>query len=105
MDLVREKSARKLTIEFRNDTNTLATPTAVTYRIDCLTTGQQVRAWTAVAPAAEVQIPLTSSDNAIFGHRDRELRLVTVIAAYGPSEEDQATSEYVYAVRNLRYVQ
>jgi hypothetical protein len=106
MDIVKERSTRYLSIEFRDRNGMLAAPTAVTYRIDCRTTGTQVRQWTSVPPGQSIEIVLTPDDNAIFGGdaHEREVRHVTIVAAYGPNNTDQATDDYEYAVRNLRFL-
>lgn len=102
--IINEKTTAYLPLAFRDKGGKLAAPTAITYRIDCLTTGQAVKAWSALSPAAEAEITLSASDNAILGANDRERRLVTVIAAYGPSNDDQVTGEFSYDVRNLKFV-
>ena len=101
---VNERTTAYLQIVFRDKAGALATPTAVTYRIDCLTSGQAVRASTAVSPASEVEIVLTADDNAIRQADSRaEARRVTVVASYG-STADQATARFDYAVTNLDFV-
>lgn len=103
--MIREKSTGYLTAAFRDKHGRLEEPTSIRYRIDCLTTGRQVRPWTEVpTPAAKIEITLTSADNAIFGSKERERRLVTVVAAYGPGSDDQVTGEFRYDVRNLKFL-
>lgn len=105
MHTVNENNTAYLTVDFRDKRNRLAAPTAVTYRIDCLTTGAPVKAWTAIDPAASVEIIISAVENAILGANEREQRRVTVVAAYGSGNEDQATDEFTYDVRNLQYVE
>lgn len=102
--IINEKTTAYLPVSFRDKHGQLAAPSSITYRIDCLTSGRQVRAWTALSPAAQTEIVLTASDNAIFGSSERERRLVTVVASYGSGTDDQVTGDYTYDVRNLRYV-
>lgn len=105
MNVVNERTTSYLTTSFRDKAGAAAAPTAVTYRIDCLTTGVQIRPWTAVDPAASVEITLTADDNAIVSEPNaRERRRVTVIASYGAGESDQLTDEHDYEVRNLKFV-
>jgi hypothetical protein len=101
MQEVRERSTKYLTVEFLDKTGAPAVPSAVSYRVDCLTTGQQVRADTPLTPAASVEITLTPADNAILGGNVLETRRVTVVAQYGGAG-DQAVDEYDYLVRNVR---
>lgn len=104
MQLVNENTTAYVGAAFRDKRNRLALPSAVTYRIDCLTTGAQVKAWTAIDPASSIEIVITAAENAILGGNERERRIVTVIAAYGAGNEDQATDEFEYDVRNLQHV-
>lgn len=105
MDTVNEMNTSYVAVDFRDKRNRLAVPTAVSYRIDCLTTGAQVKPWTAIdPPAASVEIVIAAAENAILGGNERERRVVTVIAAYGPGSEDQASDDFSYDVRNLQYV-
>lgn len=104
MDTVNENSTSYVAVDFRDKRNRLAVPTAVSYRIDCLTTGAQVKPWTAIDPAASVEIVITAAENAILGGNERERRVVSVIAAYGLGSEDQASDDFSYDVLNLQYV-
>lgn len=101
--MIKEKSTAYLVTSFRDKHRRLAAPTSVQYRIDCLTTRRNVRVWTSIEPAAQVEIKLTPEDNAIFGSGERERRLVTVVAAYEGSD-DQVTNEFRYDVLNLKFV-
>ena len=105
MDTINENTTGYLTVEFRDKRNRLAAPSAVTYRIDCLTTGVEVKPWTAIDPAASIEIVISPTENAILGSEERERRVVTIVAAYGSGSDDQATDDFSYDVRNLRYVQ
>lgn len=99
-----ERTTAYLTVTFKDKAGALAAPSAVTFRIDCLTSNQPVRGATAVAPAASVEIALTADDNAIRQYSNvSEIRRVTVVASYG-SASDQLTAEHDYAVTNLKFV-
>lgn len=105
MNQINEKSTGYVTVTFRDKAGAAAMPTAVTYRIDCLTTGQQVRDWTATAPAAAVELVITPAENAILvDANSREQRRITVVAAYGPGDADQCTADVDYLVANLKFV-
>lgn len=104
MNIVNKSSTSYVTISLKDKAGAAAAPTAITYRIDCLTTGFNVRPWTAVAPAASVEITLTADDNAIVEESNqRERRRITVVAAYGAGGDDQIVDEYDYEVRNLKF--
>lgn len=101
---INERTSARLAIDWFDADGEPAIPTAVSYRIDCLTTGEAVRASTSVTPAATTVIQLTSDDNAMQDAANAtERRAVTVTATYG-SNDDQCTMEHVYSVRNLRHL-
>lgn len=103
MATVTEKSTAYLTISFYNKAGVLDEPTSISYRIDDVESGQQVRANTSVAAANTVEITLNSADNTILNQvGGDEERRVTVTAIYG--ENDQITDEYIYQVQNLSKV-
>jgi hypothetical protein len=103
-DPINEGTSARVSVEWTDFDGAPATPTSVTYRIDCLTTGQAVRASTPATPAATTVIDLTSDDNAIRDQANAsERRIVTVVATYG-SAADRCTLQYVYTVTNLQYV-
>lgn len=105
MDAVNERTTRYLTAAFRSKTGTPAAPASVTYRVDCLTTGQNVRPWSAVTPGASVEIVLDADDNALrVASNERELRRVTVVASYGAGASDQVVAENDYEVRKVRFL-
>jgi len=100
---VNEGSTAYLEVDFLDKDDAAATPSAVTYRIDCLTTGAAVRASTSLTAGSSIEITMTPADNAIQDQaNDYERRLVTVEATYGAS--DSVNSEHEYVVRNLRKV-
>ena len=104
LQTVNERTTAYLSISFRDDAGVLATPSAVSYRVDCLTTAQSVRGSTSVSPASQVKITLTAGDNAIKTYTNKsEVRRVTVVATYG-STADQLTLQYDYTVNNLQFV-
>lgn len=101
MDQLNERSTHYLTVEFLDKTGALAAPTAVTYRIDCLTTGVVVRNDTAIGAGSTIEITLTPTDNAMQNQDNvTEHRRVTVIGQYGGSG-DQVVKGYDYILRNM----
>lgn len=105
MRLVNERTTSWITARFRDRNRQLAMPSAVTYRIDCLTTGTQIRGWTSIAPAAEVEIAVSAEENAILGGHEREKRCVTVVATYGEGNDDQVTDRVKFEVLNQEFVE
>lgn len=99
--VVNAASTAYLTAAFAGKTGAAATPSSVSYRIDDLESGTEVRGDTAVTPAASVEIELTAADNALLGTRDRETRRVTVTAVYGAG--DQVIDEYDYELKRVRF--
>ena len=78
-------------------------PTAVSYRIDCITTGRSVRHATAAQPLAEQEIMLSANDNTIINQsNETEVRRVTLTAIYG-SADDRLTAEYDYQLQRVAF--
>ncbi len=104
--MVNERSTAYLTVSCYAQHNQLAVPGALSYRVDCLTTGANLRAWTVLDVAAVVEIQLTGEDNTIVADANhRERRCVTVVAAFGPGDGDHVYAQRVYQVRNLQFVE
>jgi hypothetical protein len=101
MTEVFEKSTHYLAVDFLDKTGAAAAPSAVTYRVDCLTTGNVVLADTSIGAASSIEITLSPTVNAMQGANNmREQRRVTVIAQYGGAG-DQAVGAFDYSVRNV----
>lgn len=96
---VKEGSAFTATAYFR-DAGAASTPTNVQYRIDNLTTGENIADWTTVAAAANVSISVTATHNAIRSQCNRAERLqLTVDADHGLAT--QVRESVVYEVENV----
>lgn len=103
MRVYKERTTGYLTATCLDADNAPQVPVTLQYRIDCLTSGQVVRDWTAVVPAAAAEIVLTASDNAMRNAANRsEHRRVTVFATYGVDDEVRNICEYY--VENLAHV-
>lgn len=103
MQSVNEGSTAWLALAFSDRNGSAASPTAITYRIDDVTGGGQVRANTEIgAPAASVEIELTPEDNAILSTRQRERRRVTVQAIFSGGRVHN--QQYLYDVVNLEKI-
>jgi len=101
VERVNERSTRWLTIGFKDRAGDAAAPSSASYRIDCLTSGSEIRADTALPAGASPEITLTPDDNAIVDESHRvESRLVTVYGLFGA--DDELYLAYEYDVINLR---
>lgn len=102
MTTVNEGSTAYLTANFKDKDSVLAAPTTISYRIDCLTNGSEVKDDTAFTPAASsIEIELTKTDNALINQANyAERRLVTVTGTYG--DDDEIIQEYEYDLINMK---
>jgi len=99
---INRESKIYLDVDFTDADGNAATPTSVEYRVDCRTTGRQLRDWTSVAsPAAATEIELSGADTSIvdMGHAT-EIHSCTIRATYGAGDEFR--TEYQFLVRNHR---
>lgn len=99
---VNEGTSSTIRATFRDQDGVLSAPTTAQYRIHCQQNKQEIRAWTALVPAAEIDIDLLPADNACVTSRVSEQHEVTVRATYGGGQ--QVTGRYVYDVKNLRFL-
>jgi hypothetical protein len=100
MKHVNEGTTSYLTISCKDKDGVLAAPSAVSYSVYCLTTKQEVRAVTVLAPAAQIEITLTPADTAILATGNKsERKRVTVVASYGAG--DGVNDDYDFTVDNL----
>lgn len=99
-NVINERTSAYLTVVFRDRNGAPATPTALSYRIDCLSTSTEILAPTALALASTVEIHLTPTQTRIVSPANaHEQRRVTVSASYGAA--DGLNDEYDFVVRNL----
>lgn len=100
VDVVKERTTAYLTVAFKDKTGAGAAPSAVSYSVYDMTSGTELRAATAVSPAASVEIVLNAVDNVIVSASNaRERRRVTVKATYGV--DDELNDQFEYYVQNL----
>lgn len=101
MKSVNEEGTLYFTVKFYDVDDALFTPSAAAYRIDCLTSGNEVRAWTDLTPAETVTIAVTGDDNQIFDERlSREIRQVVI--RYTDVSGNEQKSQIQYRVDNLK---
>lgn len=76
-------------------------PSAVSYRLDCLTSGIQILDWTTVTPGETVTVTVTATQNKIQQDYNRtERKQLTIAADYGLST--QFVDSIDWEVTNLR---
>lgn len=100
--IVLEESVFPATAYFRTRATKAATaPTTAHYRVDCLTTGQQITDWTALSAAASIEITITATETQILEDSSRlETKQITVQADQGLST--QVNGKTIFKVRNLQ---
>lgn len=104
VETINEGSTAYLAISFKDKNGGLKAPSSVSYRVDCLSNDQEIRADTAIQPDESIEIRLTPTDNQILNQANtKEKRLVTIKAVYGT--DDAVNDEYKYNVRNLKKVE
>ena len=97
---VNEGTTAYLSATFSDKTGNADTPSTITYRIDDVRSGTEIRDATTITAASTVEISLSPTDNRILNAtQSYETRRVTVVASYGAS--DQVTAEYTYRVTPL----
>lgn len=103
LEIIDEETSAYLTVTFKDKDGQQQAPSSASYRIDCLTNDQEVRTDTSLTPAAQIEIHLEPTDNAIINQDNQtETRLVTIKASYGAS--DGINASYKYNVRNLKKI-
>ena len=103
MEEFNEGSTGYVTVSFFDGAGASAVPASLSYRIDDVPSGTEIRGDTSLAPAASVEITLTPTDNQILDDtRIGEVRAITVTATYGAT--DAVNSAYQYRVLNLRFL-
>src|SRR6185437_6826685 len=80
-----EYSACFVNASFVDSTNAPLAPHLLQYRIDDITSGEQILPWTSLTPASSLQIAITSAQNALIsGTRSHETHQV-LLAIMDPS--------------------
>lgn len=99
--VVPEETGFTATAYFRTrSTKAASTPTTVHYRVDCLSTRQNLKPWTSVSAASSVSISIGSAENEIQdATKTRERRQLIVKADDGLST--QAIGHVEWTVENL----
>ncbi len=94
-----EGSIRYVTVEFFDRTDAPATPSALRYRVDCLTNQREVVGWTDLVAAQTATFIVTADQNRILNDQnlaeDRQI-VVEATGSDGPIRVDAT-----YRIRNL----
>lgn len=100
MDRVIAGTTTYLTVNFKDKDGAAITPSAVSYRVDNITTNTEIRDWTSVTAASSTEITLTHDvDNVSPGTEyTSDRRRVTVKGTYSGSK--QVVDIYDYIVIN-----
>lgn len=105
MTPVNEKSTSYVSVSFRDKAGALAVPTAITYRIDNLSDGAQIKPWTAITPASAVEVRIAPAENILLDPaKNEETRRLTFVATYSPDASDQLATEHDYVLRRIRFL-
>ena len=97
----KEGSAFPLPVYLRlRSTAAAATPTTIKYRLDCLTTGNEIVDWTTVSAASNFTISVTGTHNAIQSDGNRyEVKQLTVMTDQDLSTQHRESVDWI--VENL----
>ena len=99
--IINENSSHTLIFNFRDESDAALVPDTVTYRIDCLTTGEEIQADADISPASDIELRIDGSKAIINDETNRyERRRVFVTATYGT---DEMTGAAYYSISNLNW--
>lgn len=103
MDEIAERSTGYLTVTPLDKDGDPEAPASLSYRIDDVDSGTEIRGDTSIAAASSVVIALKPDDSQILDpEKEYEWRQVTVTATYGA--DDAVNGPYFYRVKNLYYL-
>ncbi len=96
---VNEKTSFSATSYYRNG-DAAGSSTTAEYRVDCLTSGQELTDWTSLTPAASIAIAITPTENRIVDTWNlSERKQLTVSADRGLSTEGRES--VTWKVKNI----
>ena len=92
----KERSSIAVLVNFRDSSDAAAAPTTIHYRIDNLSTGDNLLDWTTVSPASSATITIKASENIIKNEGNRRERYqITVAADKDTDDETRDTAFWV----------
>jgi len=78
-------------------------PTTAQYRLDCLTTGTELKDWTILTPAASIAIAITATENALQSQSNRlEKKQITV--SRNPDTDTQVRKTKTWKILNNKAI-
>ena len=100
---VNENTSAFMTIVPKDTAGDAVTPTSMSYRIDCETTGTAIKAETSLTPGTSVAVTVTPTENRIITAANvEEIRVMTVECVYS-SGTDEIQEQFRWRVKNLEY--
>lgn len=101
---INEQSTSAVTFTLADKDGVPASPSTVTYRMDCLTTGTPlVEETVLVGPGPQVKLDMSSQDNRIIDQNNvQEYKRLTIRADY--ADGARLTSEFDWVVNNLKFI-
>lgn len=102
---INENSSSTVGVSLKDAAGVPAAPVVVSYRIDCLTTGEVIVPPTTInAPGASFTIAIQGVWNRIVGaDNPQEYRRLTLTANYATG--DELTGKFDWIVNNLKFIQ
>ena len=92
----KERSSFPVNANFRDSSDAASAPTTIDYRIDNLSTGDNILDWATVTPASSVTITVKASENIIKNEGNRRERYqITVSADRGTDDETRDTASWI----------
>jgi len=100
---INEGNSFTATAYFRNaSTGAAEAPTTnVKYRLDNVSTGQQILDWTSATPASEVSISITSAHNKILSRQAHKQEIVQLVVAADRGETSANYSTIQWKINNV----
>ena len=100
---VNENTSAFMTIVPKDKSGSAVTPTSMSYRIDCETTGTAIKAETSLTPGTSVALTVTPTENRIITASNvEEIRVLTVQCVYSAAT-DEIQEQFRWRVKNLEY--
>ncbi len=84
----KERSSITIAANFRNASDAAEAPTTVHYRIDNLSTGDNIVAWASVSASASVSITVKAGENIIKNEGNRRERYQITVAADKDTDDE-----------------
>ena len=102
MAVIKEKSSLTVTLIFKDEKKNPIVPTLVTYQIDDVESGTQIKEPTDIVPtSSSYDLEIAWSDNALLSQNNfSETRRITVSFVYGATGK-KGNGEFKYLIKNL----